>query len=312
MISIDENSANVEQEQNKVGSVNLGPLTPAQFLKTRISFKSLMISDNRKLKKIGKLWGCCCPFHPDKNPSFFVKEDDDAGCCYGCNWYGDIFKYVMDRTGCDFKGAYRHLSTSPSLEKSVAISGPAKVGNKTAAFEFTAGQKQEIARSTARICDDPAVCERIAVSRNWKPGTILRLAQSKHLGWGGDALNFIYQTGIKVRRWPGKEFYWWAGSGCLWRVEMLANASSVLLTEGEPDAITMIDAGFEDNNGSVVIAAPSASTFHSSWAELFRGKEVTICFDADDAGRKGAARVAEIIRPVASSIFDLNPEEVSK
>jgi hypothetical protein len=178
-------------------------------------------------------------------------------------------------------------------------------------YKFTERELKEIERSAQRIVQDHGLCTNIASSRQWKPETILKLARARHLGWGGDALNFIYKTGIKVRKWPGKEFYWWAGQSHIWRADLLAEASTVYLVEGEPDAITLIDVGIESLAGTVVVAAPSASTFSESWTELFRGKDVTISYDADDAGQKGLARVGSLLDGVAKSVRQWTPKEVA-
>ena len=50
-----------------------------------------------------------CPFHPDKNPSFFVNEIKNVGHCFGCQWSGDVFDFVIEMEGVDFKGALAHL-----------------------------------------------------------------------------------------------------------------------------------------------------------------------------------------------------------
>ena len=54
---------------------------------------------------------CRCPFHNDRTPSFSIREDDDtAGKCFGCGWYGDIFKYEMDFHKVDFTEAWLRLN----------------------------------------------------------------------------------------------------------------------------------------------------------------------------------------------------------
>lgn len=285
-------------------------VTP-QLLKSMISFRALMESDGRQLKRVGQQWGCRCPFHPDSTPSFFIDEEDDRARCYGCGWYGDIFKYAMDRTGCNFGAVFHHLANSPTLRGTKTKSVPRESRDTKDEFRFTLDQVREIDTSTSRILNDHGCCVRIAESRKWKPETIRSLAASKHLGWGGDALNFIYKTGIKVRQWPGKEFYWWAGGPHIWRAEVMKNASKIFITEGEPDAITLIDLRLERQLDTAVVAAPSASTFHNAWAELFIGKDVVLCFDADEAGRQGAARVGALLQTVANSVKEWNPKEVA-
>jgi hypothetical protein len=50
-----------------------------------------------------------CPFHDDKNPSFYVKNN--YGRCFSgaCGWHGDAIAFVMERDGISFQEAVRAL-----------------------------------------------------------------------------------------------------------------------------------------------------------------------------------------------------------
>lgn len=47
---------------------------------------------------------CCCPIHKERHPS--MKVFPDGYKCFACNSGGDIFKFVMEMEGCDFKEAF--------------------------------------------------------------------------------------------------------------------------------------------------------------------------------------------------------------
>lgn len=49
-----------------------------------------------------------CPFHPDKHPSFYIKNN--FGFCFACGWNGDTIKFLMEKNGLNFKEAVKHLS----------------------------------------------------------------------------------------------------------------------------------------------------------------------------------------------------------
>lgn len=90
----------------------------------------------------------------------------------------------------------------------------------------------------------------------------------------------------------------------------MREASTVYFAEGETDAITLLDLGLENDPKVAVASAPSASTFEKQWAEMFRGKDVVLCYDADLAGEKGIARVGPLIAAEAKSVNVWNPKEV--
>ena len=63
-----------------------------------------------KLEKAGKNLKARCPFHNEKTPSFFVSPDRGSFYCFGCGAKGDIFSFVEQFEGLDFKGALKLLA----------------------------------------------------------------------------------------------------------------------------------------------------------------------------------------------------------
>jgi len=58
--------------------------------------------------KRGSDYVCCCPFHDEKTPSFYIHDDKQFFHCFGCGVSGDIFKFVS---------LYDHLSWYESIIK---------------------------------------------------------------------------------------------------------------------------------------------------------------------------------------------------
>lgn len=98
----------------------------------------------------------------------------------------------------------------------------------------------------------------------------------------------------------------------LFNVDVLKNGKhkSCFLTEGEFDAMKLIQEGFT-NTVSVTLGAGS---FPDEWKEDFKNMGmIYIVFDQDEAGRKGAAKVADILGPYRCKIINLPcPETQSK
>jgi DNA primase len=63
-----------------------------------------------KLEKAGGNFKGKCPFHNEKTPSFFVSPDRGTYYCFGCGAKGDIFTFVQEFEGVDFRGALKMLA----------------------------------------------------------------------------------------------------------------------------------------------------------------------------------------------------------
>lgn len=69
------------------------------------------------LKKAGKDWVACCPFHNEKSPSFTVSESKEFYFCHGCGATGDAIKFVQDMNpGTSFREAVRSIIGEINLE----------------------------------------------------------------------------------------------------------------------------------------------------------------------------------------------------
>lgn len=64
-----------------------------------------IVSDDVTLKSSGSQYTGLCPFHDEKTPSFFVNPSNGFWHCFGCGKSGDVFDYVQEREGVDFREA---------------------------------------------------------------------------------------------------------------------------------------------------------------------------------------------------------------
>ena len=62
------------------------------------------------LKRAGATYKACCPFHPEKTPSFNVNPGRQMFKCFGCGVGGTVFKFLMLRENMDFPAAVRTLA----------------------------------------------------------------------------------------------------------------------------------------------------------------------------------------------------------
>ena len=83
--------------------------SPVQKIKEKLSIEDV-VSSYIKLDKAGVNLKAKCPFHNEKTPSFFVSPDRGTYYCFGCGASGDIFSFVENFEGLDFKGALKMLA----------------------------------------------------------------------------------------------------------------------------------------------------------------------------------------------------------
>ncbi|MCE9585438.1 DNA primase [Candidatus Nomurabacteria bacterium] len=83
--------------------------SPVQKIKERLSIEEV-VSSYIKLEKSGANFKARCPFHNEKTPSFYVSPDRESYYCFGCSAKGDIFTFVEEFEGLDFKGALKLLA----------------------------------------------------------------------------------------------------------------------------------------------------------------------------------------------------------
>lgn len=83
--------------------------SPVAKIKERLSIEDV-VSSYIKLDRAGVNLKARCPFHNEKSPSFFVSPDRGSYYCFGCGASGDIFSFVEEFEGLDFKGALKLLA----------------------------------------------------------------------------------------------------------------------------------------------------------------------------------------------------------
>ncbi|HOK35002.1 MAG TPA: CHC2 zinc finger domain-containing protein [Candidatus Paceibacterota bacterium] len=69
------------------------------------------------IRRYGTNTVCCCPFHPDKKPSFYINLELGLFHCFGCNVGGDVIKLVMIVKNLSFKKSIEYLRRRLNNEK---------------------------------------------------------------------------------------------------------------------------------------------------------------------------------------------------
>ncbi len=91
---------------------------PQTFIDDLLSRLDIVnIVDSRvKLKKTGKNYAACCPFHQEKTPSFTVSPDKQFYYCFGCGASGNALGFVMEYEREGFIEAVESLAKTAGME----------------------------------------------------------------------------------------------------------------------------------------------------------------------------------------------------
>ncbi|MBN2168557.1 MAG: DNA primase [Actinobacteria bacterium] len=71
-----------------------------------------VVSDYVPLKKSGREFRGPCPFHKEKDPSFYINPEKGVYYCFGCKASGGVFNFIMEMDGLSFSEAIEKLADS--------------------------------------------------------------------------------------------------------------------------------------------------------------------------------------------------------
>lgn len=93
-------------------------LIPQSFIDDLLNRTDIVdvVSSRVQLKKAGKNYTACCPFHKEKTPSFSVSPDKQFYYCFGCGAGGNALGFLMDHDNLDFPQAVEDLAKAAGME----------------------------------------------------------------------------------------------------------------------------------------------------------------------------------------------------
>lgn len=93
-------------------------LIPQSFIDDLLHRTDILeVVDKRvPLKKSGKNYQACCPFHNEKTPSFSVQPERQFYYCFGCGAGGNAIGFVMNFDHLDFPQAVETLARDAGVE----------------------------------------------------------------------------------------------------------------------------------------------------------------------------------------------------
>jgi DNA primase len=93
-------------------------LIPQTFIDELIARADIVevIGSRVQLKKAGREYKACCPFHNEKSASFWVSPEKQFYHCFGCGAHGTVLRFLMEHDHMAFPEAVEELATRLGLE----------------------------------------------------------------------------------------------------------------------------------------------------------------------------------------------------
>lgn len=93
-------------------------LIPQSFIDDLLNRTDIVdvVSSRIQLKRAGKNYSACCPFHKEKTPSFTVSPDKQFYYCFGCGAGGNALGFVMDHDQLEFPQAVEELAKRAGMD----------------------------------------------------------------------------------------------------------------------------------------------------------------------------------------------------
>jgi DNA primase len=257
-----------------------------------------------KLTRAGREAKGCCPFHPDKSPSFYAYADDRRFICFGCGAEGDVLDFVrrayrvglLDAIAMLDGGALAELERAPvqATPKADWSKAAASIWRAASAIEGTAADAYLRGRGLALELPPSLRFARLAppkdsgVAAANGPGllpALVALVTGPDDRVAGVQRTFLTPDGRKAASTDGKVKYS-LGRIASGAIRLGPATASIVVTEGLEDGLTLM----QSLGRTVWVAAGTAMLPRMELPADVRA--VVIGADGDAAGEAAAQKAA--------------------
>ena len=225
-------------------------------------------------------WVGNCPFpnHPDRKASFCFNSEHGLYNCKGCGEEGNAIKFA------------KAMGENPEPFYSDDYQATKVIGGKTYYHALKETKKEVKVDKLLKIMNDKFVKQLPKELDN-------SIHSVNGVGMDDGCLTYPYfdadgnVDGIKrhkpkAKSWGNMKKRWYG----IWHIEH-ASRETLIITEGEKDVCTLKEARF----GAVVSGRGGSNTVPPIPPVFKEFKEIIILYDNDEAGRKGAVKMADTI-----------------
>ena len=225
---------------------------------------------------------CLCFKHSESNPSMSYDTKKKKFKCFSCGASYDIFNHYQEYYNKSFLEAVKSIISDFNINIDINIKDSERVAKK---------QPTKHDNSNKNIL---SYCEKRSISES-----TLNYTGVKE---NGNCIVFEYKNELgehlankyrKTKKSTGVKMWFEEGTNVntLFNMDKVNISEPLLITEGEFDCLSAIEAGFK-NAVSIPSGVNSTNQWiTSNWTFIEQFEEVIIWFDNDEAGIKGAREV---------------------
>lgn len=257
--------ADIEKAKKKIGDNN------ATIIAELLELENF---DNDNLK-------ACCPYHKEETASFIYNKKNYSFHCFGCNTTVDIIDVLMQK-GYTFLDATKYLFDKAEIQ-------------------YSFGEKNVKTKRDYKYPYEEPLSERNKVIQYWgKRGiskNVIDYLDIREDNYGNGVFNFYdtndvltmvkYRPARSIEKGQAKT---WCQKGSdttplLFNMNRVNTSKPLLITEGETDCASAIEAGYY-NTVSVPLGAGNLYWIEENWDWLNAFESIIIWSDNDEAGIK--------------------------
>ena len=299
-------------------------MIPESFIQELLSRIDIVEVINKvvPLKRTGKNYMACCPFHREKTPSFSVSPQKQFYKCFGCGAAGSAITFVMKYEGLSYVDAVRRLAESVGMtvpEDSRGQERRARARTLTDYMQEAANFYTQCLRDNPRVIDylksraisgETAALYGLGYSPDaWQGlqdvfGKLMfpiRNPRGQVIAFGARTLNgdehpkYLNSPETAIYR-KGNEIY-----GLYEASHAIRQSGRAIVCEGYMDVIQLSQAGFKES-----CAALGTAVTADHVRKLLRlVQKIYFCFDGDEAGQHALRRAMEASLPAVGDEHEI-------
>lgn len=237
------------------------------------------------------------PFRDDPNPSLHINVATGQFNDFGSDLRGDAYGLYMEMHEADFGTSKRAVDDCVAGKPWVHPIDEAYVDKWHAELMSNIPIRAYLTKDRGlsvavirqyKIGYDG---ERYTIPVRNASGICVNVRRYKPQATGANKMMAYTETvdGVPLKGW---------GVNRLFPRDILYSSDTVVLCEGEWDTLVQLSKGIP-----AITQTAGAGSWAKTWTPWFEGKTVYVCYDVDEAGRKGARKIAGILYGVAARVY---------